>query len=77
MFNSIYRYKSVIEEKLGFAPQWILSGVKNPNTRRIITTFPIKIGNHENYAEVIRKLIPYVIKYQQVFKNFIPNLFCL
>ena len=75
LFNELFVQKEQIEKELGFAPKWILNGVKNPNTRRIISTFPVIIGNPNNYEMVINKVIPYVIQYKNVFIKRIPNLF--
>ena len=73
-FNYLHLHKEKIESELGFKPQWIYSGVKNPNTRRIINTFPIVIGNPLDYERVIEKIIPYVIQYKKVFEKYIPKL---
>lgn len=75
LFERLYSQKEEIEKELQFTPKWILSGTKNPNTRRIISTFPIKIGNPYDYGIVIDKVIPYIVRYQEVFKKRIPNLF--
>lgn len=74
LFNFLYIKKERIEEELGFKPQWIFSGKRNPNTRRVITTFPIKIGEEEDYCRVIDKLLPYVMKYKKVFEKYISDL---
>ncbi len=72
--NYLLFNKERIESELGFKPQWILSGEKNPNTRRVINTFPVTIGESSDYERVIEKIIPYVIQYKKVFERYIPNL---
>ena len=74
LFDLLYKNTEKIENDLGFKPQWICSGVKNPNTRRVINTFPITIGNHLDYERVIQKIIPFIIQYKKVFEKYIPNL---
>ena len=75
LFNYLYSKKDQLENELGFKPEWILCGRKNPNTRRIITKFPIIIGDPNNYKHVIEKVIPYVVRYKTVFAKYIPSLF--
>ena len=75
LFNLVHDKKEIIEQELGFKPQWIYSGTKNPNTRRVISTFPVIIGNSLDYERVIEKIIPYIIQYKKVFEKYIPNLF--
>lgn len=74
LFNSLLFNKEIIESELGFNPQWILYGEKNPNTRRVISTFSVLIGNPLDYDRVIDRIIPYVIHYKKVFEKYIPNL---
>lgn len=74
LFNHLFSNKEIIENKLEFKPQWIMSGEKNPNTRRIISTFPITIGNPLDYEHVIEKIIPTIIQYKKVFEKYIANL---
>lgn len=75
LFNYIYSKKEQIESELGFKPEWILSGTRNPNTRRVIKTFPVRIGDTESYECVIEKMLPCIVKYISVFKKYVPNLF--
>ena len=74
LFNYLFSNKEKIEEELEFKPQWIFFGEKNPNTRRVISTFPVIIGNPIDYERIIEKIIPYVIRYKKVFEKYIPNL---
>ena len=75
LFNYLYSKQAEIEKELGFFPMWIFSGEKNVNTRRILTKFPVKIGNTYDYAQVIEKMIPCIIKYKTVFEKYIYNIF--
>jgi len=74
LFDYLYSMKEQIEEALGFKPQWILSGKRNPNTRRVINIFPVVIGDSDDYDRVIDKMLPYVAQYKRVFEKYIPNL---
>ena len=74
LFNHLYMNREEIEQKLGFKPQWIYFGEKNPNTRRVISTFPVVVGNPLDYQCVVDKIIPYVIQYKKVFEKYIHNL---
>lgn len=74
LFNYLHFNREKIEQELGFEPKWIYSGEKNPNTRRVISTFPVIIGNPLDYERVIDKIIPYIIQYKKVFEKYIPNL---
>ena len=74
LFEYIHSNKEKIEDELGFIPQWIYYGERNPNTRRVISTFPVVVGNPLDYERVIKKVIPYIIQYKKVFTKYIPNL---
>ena len=74
LFNYLHRNKEKIEQELGFKPQWIYSGEKNPDTRRVISTFSVAIGNPLDYQRVIDRIIPYIIQYKKVFIKYIPDL---
>ena len=74
IFDYIYSHKEQIEKELEFAPQWILEGTRNPNTRRVISTFPVRIGDPNDYERVIDKILPYIVRYKKVFEKYIPNL---
>ncbi len=74
LFDYLFYNKEKIESELGFNPQWIFCGEKNPNTRRVINTFSVTIGNPLDYERVINKTISYVIRYKNVFEKYIPNL---
>lgn len=74
LFDYVYSRKEQIEEELGFKPQWILGGTRNPNTRRVISTFPVRIGYSDDYDRVIDKILPYIVQYKKVFGKYIPNL---
>lgn len=74
LFNRLLANKEKIESELGFTPKWIYSGERNPNTRRVISTFPVIIGNPLDYERVIEKVIPIIIQYKMVFEKYIPNL---
>lgn len=75
LFDYVYSHKEQIEQELGFSPEWILCGTKNPNTRRAISKFPVKIGDLDDYDRVIDEILPYVMQYKKVFQKYIPNLF--
>ena len=75
LFDYVYSHKEQIEKELGFKPKWILKGIRNPNTRRAINTFPVRIGDPNDYDRVIDKILPHVAKYKEVFGKYIPNLF--
>lgn len=74
LFNYVYSHKECIEEELEFAPQWILESPRNPNTRRAISTFPVIIGDTNDYERVIDEILPYIMQYKRVFEKYIPNL---
>lgn len=74
LFNCLLANKEKIESELGFSPKWIYSGERNPNTRRVISTSPVIIGNPLDYERVIEKVIPIIIQYKMVFEKYIPNL---
>ena len=74
LFQRLLKYRENIEAELGFKPQWVLDGVKNPNTRRIINEFPVAIFDEEDYDRVIDEILPYVAQYKKVFEKYIPNL---
>ena len=74
LFDYLHSKRTQIEEELGFKPEWIFSGSKNPNTRRIINEFPVKIGDPDDYDRVIDKMLPYIMQYKKVFEKYIPNL---
>lgn len=74
LFNYVYARREQIEQELGFKPQWILGGTRNPNTRRAISTFPVTIGDRNDYARVIDDILPYLLQYKRVFEKYIPNL---
>lgn len=74
LFNYLHLNRGKIEQELNFKPQWIYSGEKNPNTRRVISTFPIAVGNPLDYERVIEKIIPIITQYKKVFTKYIPML---
>ena len=54
--------KERINRALSFMPRWE-DGVKNPDTLRVVTKFPI---NDSTYRELIEKSIPYIMEYIDV-----------
>ena len=75
-FEHMYENKSKIEEKLGFKPIWTLKGVNNPNTRRIEVQIPFIPYNRNEYQRIIKKAIPYAIKFIEVIPEYsFENLF--
>ena len=74
LFNYLYSNKAQIEEELGFKPQWVLGGSRNANTRRVISTFPVMVGNSSDYERVIDQVLPCIVQYKKVFEKYIPNL---
>ena len=68
LFDYLYANREKIEKELGFTPKWIFKGEQNPNTRRVISVFPVTIGSSSDYEHIIEKIIPYIIQYKKVFR---------
>ena len=75
LFQCLLKCRESIEAELGFKPEWVFEGKKNPNTRRIMNEFQIKIGDDDDYDRIIDEILPYIMKYKNVFEKYIPDLF--
>lgn len=74
LFDRLYMDKEQIEAELGFSAEWNHIGVKNENTRRVFIEFPL-ILDEEYYADIIDEILPYVMKFKEVFEPRIRDLF--
>ena len=72
-FEYLYGCKAKIENELGFKPTWVLKGASNPNTRRIEICFSFNPYNHSDYQRVIKKAIPYAIKFIEIIPKYSPE----
>ena len=75
LFERLYATKERIECELGFSVEWSHIGTQNPNTRRIYTEFDLELFDANHYAEKIDEILPYVVRFKEVFGPRIPNLF--
>ena len=70
VFTYMYENKDEIEEKLGFKPMWTMVGERNTNTRRIEIHIPFKPDSIPDYLSLIRKAIPYIMKFKEVIPTY-------
>ena len=75
LFNFLFKRKEEIENILGFKVNWILEGKINKNTRRIVLEIPVTIGDKNDYENTIEKMLPFLMKFKEVFPQYISNLF--
>ena len=75
LFDFLFKKKEEIENALGFKVNWILKGKINKNTRRIVLEEPVIIRDKNDYENVIDEILPYLMKFKEVFQKYIPNLF--
>ena len=75
LFQRLLNNREKIESELGFNPEWGFEGKVNPNTRRVMNEFPVKLFDERDYDRVIDEILPYVAQYKKVFGKYIPNLF--
>lgn len=74
-FNTyLYNKKDEIKKYLGFPVEWSLIGEKNKYTKRLLSKikFDFNKVSINNYEDAIRKTIPYVKKYIDMIKTFVP-----
>lgn len=74
-FNRLLKHQEEIERELGFKPEWVDHGTRNPNTRRIQNIMYFNEYSVEDYEALLDETLPMIMKYLEVFSKYLPEAF--